>query len=161
MNNIQSEAQLETNLIKQLQNLEYSYVEIKDEKDLLENLKKQIEKHNKITLSDKEFDRVLNHLNKWNVFERAHILRDKMALELDNGDKKYIEFINMDYWCRNEYQITHQITMEWSYKNRYDVTLLINWFPLVQIELKRRWLELKEAFNQTNIISICSIICYK
>jgi len=56
----------------------------------------------------------------------------------------------MDNWCQNEFQVTNQITIEWTYKNRYDVTLLINWLPLVQIELKRRWLELKEAFNQTN-----------
>lgn len=155
MNTIQSEAQLENNLIKQLQGLEYDFVTIKDEKELLENLKKQLEIHNFKTLNWKtltntEFDRVLNHLNKWNVFERAKILRDKMSLELDNGDKAWIEFINMDNWCQNEFQVTNQITIEWMYKNRYDVTLLINGFPLVQIELKRRWLELKEAFNQTN-----------
>lgn len=155
MNTIQSEAQLENNLIKQLQGLEYDFVTIKDEKELLENLKKQLEIHNFKTLDWKtltntEFDRVLNHLNKWNVFERAKILRDKMSLELDNGDKAWIEFINMDNWCQNEFQVTNQITVEWTYKNRYDVTLLINWLPLVQIELKRRWLELKEAFNQTN-----------
>jgi len=155
MNTIESEAQLENNLIKQLQGLEYDFVTIKDEKELLDNLKKQLEIHNFKTLnwktlSDKEFDRVLNHLNKWNVFERAKILRDKMSLELDNWNKIWIEFINMDNWCQNEFQVTNQITIEWTYKNRYDVTLLINWLPLVQIELKRRWLELKEAFNQTN-----------
>ena len=150
MNTPQSEAQLESNLIKQLQSLEYDYITIKDEENLLKNLKKQIEIHNKLSLSDKEFAKILNHLNKWNVFERAHILRDKMVLEMDNWDKKYIEFINMEHWCRNEYQVTHQINMEWSYKNRYDVTILVNGLPLVQVELKRRWLELKEAFNQTN-----------
>lgn len=155
MNTIQSEAQLEKNLITQLQGLEYDFVTIKDEKELLDNLKKQLEIHNFKTLNWKtltniEFDRVLNHLNKWNVFERAKILRDKMSLELDNGNKAWIEFINMDNWCQNEFQVTNQITVEWTYKNRYDVTLLINWLPLVQIELKRRWLELKEAFNQTN-----------
>ncbi|NVP17325.1 type I restriction endonuclease subunit R [Candidatus Gracilibacteria bacterium] len=155
MNTIQSEAQLENNLIKQLQGLEYDFVTIKDEKELLENLKKQLEIHNFKTLNGKtltntEFDRVLNHLNKGNVFERAKILRDKMSLELDNGNKAWIEFINMDNWCQNEFQVTNQITIEGTYKNRYDVTLLINGLPLVQIELKRRGLELKEAFNQTN-----------
>jgi len=155
MNTIQSEAQLENNLIKQLQGLEYDLVTIKDEKELLDNLKKQLEIHNFKTLNwktltNKEFDRVLNHLNKWNVFERAKILRDKMSLELDDWTGVWIEFINMDNWCQNEFQVTNQITIEWVYKNRYDVTLLINWLPLVQIELKRRWLELKEAFNQTN-----------
>lgn len=153
MNKIQSEAQLEKNLISQLQGLEYDFVTIKDEKDLLDNLKKQIEIHNfsKLnwkTLSSSEFKRVLNHLDKWNVFERAKILRDKMPLELDNWDKIHIEFIDMDNWCQNEFQVTNQVTMEGNYENRYDVTLLINWLPLVAIELKRRWLELKEAFNQ-------------
>ncbi len=155
MNPTQSETQLENNLIKQLQGLEYDFVTIKDEKELLENLKKQLEIHNFKTLNWKtltntEFDRVLNHLNKWNVFERAKILRDKMSLELDDWNNAWIEFINMDNWCQNEFQVTNQITIEWTYKNRYDVTLLINWLPLIQIELKRRWLELKEAFNQTN-----------
>ncbi|QFR39352.1 type I restriction endonuclease subunit R [Candidatus Gracilibacteria bacterium 28_42_T64] len=153
MNKIQSEAQLENNLISQLQGLEYDFVTIKDEKDLLENLKKQIEIHNfdKLNgkdLSEKEFKRVLNHLDKGNVFERAKILRDKMPLELDSGDKIHIEFINSNAWCQNEFQVTNQITMEGSYENRYDVTLLINGLPLVAIELKRRGLELKEAFNQ-------------
>ena len=72
-----------------------------------------------------------------------------MQLTRDNGDVKYIEFLNMEHWCQNEYQVTNQVTMEGSYENRYDVTLLVNGFPLVQIELKRRGLELKEAFNQT------------
>jgi type I restriction enzyme, R subunit len=146
----QSEQTLENNLIKQLQNQEYDFVKIADESDLLKNLKTQLEIHNGVTLSSAEFDKVLNHLNKGNVFERAKILRDKMQLTRDNGEALYLEFINMDHWCQNEFQVTHQIKMEWSYKNRYDVTLLINGLPLVQIELKRRGLELKEAFNQTN-----------
>ncbi len=149
MNNIQSEQTLENNLIKQLQNLEYEYIKIKDEPQMLENLKTQIEIHNKTTLTEKEFEKVLNHLNKWNTFERSKILRDKMQLKKENWDIIYLEFLNMDHWCRNEFQVTNQVTMQWTYKNRYDVTILINWLPLVQIELKRRWLELKEAFNQT------------
>ena len=54
----------------------------------------------------------------------------------------------MDQWCKNEYQVAQQITQVGRYENRYDVTLLINGLPLVQIELKRRGMELKEAFNQ-------------
>lgn len=155
MNNIQSEAQLENNLVKQLTDLQYDFIKIADEKELLINLKNQIEIHNFKTLngrtfSDDEFDRILNHLDKWNVFDRAKTLRDKMSLELDNWEKVWIEFIDSNHWCQNEFQVSNQITMEWSYKNRYDVTILINGLPLIQIELKRRWLELKEAFNQTN-----------
>ena len=146
----QPEQVLENNLVKQLTTLGYEFVSIKDEADLLANLKAQIEKHNDLKLTDNEFEKILNHLNKGNVFNRAKILRDRFVLPKDNGDKVYIEFLNQDHWCRNEYQVTQQVTQEGKYKNRYDVTLLINGLPLVHIELKRRGLELKEAFNQIN-----------
>jgi len=146
----QPEQVLESNLVKQLSSLGHYPVTIKNEDDLLANLKSQLEKHNQIFLSDKEFGKILNHINKGNVFEKARILRDKMQFERDNGQSVYIEFINQEHWCKNQFQVTHQVTMEGSYKNRYDVTILINGFPMVQIELKRRGLELKEAFNQIN-----------
>jgi type I restriction enzyme R subunit len=146
----QPEQILEDNLVKQLTELGYTYVKIKDEKDLLANLKTQLENHNNTTFTEKEFARVLNHLDKGNVFQRAGILRDKMQLKKDNGENIYIEFLQQEHWCQNHFQVTRQITMEGTYKNRYDVTLLVNGLPLVQIELKRRGLELKEAFNQTN-----------
>lgn len=146
----QSEAILEENLLKQLVSLGYEKVIIRDEAELLANLKKQLEKHNKTTLDDVEFARILNHLNKGNIFEKAKILRDKFALAREDGTTKYIEFIDSEHWCQNLFQVTHQVTIEGSYKNRYDVTILINGIPLVQIELKRRGLELKEAFNQIN-----------
>lgn len=146
----QSESSLEATLIAQLQALDYDLVTIRDEADLLANFRKQLQLHNNIILSEMEFVQVLNHLNKGDVFEKAQILRDKMQLTRDDGTTKYIEFLNMEHRCRNEYQVTNQIGMEGNYKNRYDVTILINGLPLVQIELKRRGLELKEAFNQTN-----------
>jgi type I restriction enzyme R subunit len=146
----QPEQILEDNLVKQLVSLGYSFIAIKDEKQLLDNLKKQLEKHNQISLTYSEFEKVLNHLNKGNVFERAKILRDKMQLTKENGESIYIEFIRQDFWCQNQFQVTQQVTIEGTYKNRYDVTLLVNGIPLVQIELKRRGLELKEAFNQVN-----------
>ena len=146
----QPEQILEEQLIEQLQKLSYSYVEIKDETALLSNLKKQLEKHNNISFSDKEFEKVLNILSKGSVFEKAKTLREKQHIVRDNGDNLYFEFIQSEHWCQNQFQVTNQVTMEGSYKNRYDVTILINGLPLVQIELKRRGLELKEAFNQTN-----------
>ncbi len=146
----QSEQILENSLIQQLGKLGYESVVIADEAALLSNLKTQLEKHNQITLSDQEFAKVLNHLNKGNIFDRAKTLRDKFQLTKDDGQSTYIEFINMDHWCQNQYQVTNQVTIEGSYKNRYDVTLLVNGLPLVQIELKRRGLEMKEAFNQIN-----------
>ena len=146
----QSEQTLENNLIKQLVGMKYERVNIPDEFALFANLKAQIEKHNNITLSDKEFERVLNHLDKGNVFDRAKLLRDKMHLVKDDGKSVYIEFLNTDQWCQNEFQVANQINNSGEYKNRYDITILINGLPLVQIELKRRGLELKEAFNQVN-----------
>ena len=146
----QSEQTLENNLIDQLASQGYERVVIENESDLLANLKRQLEKHNKTTFSEGEFAKILNHLNKGNVYEHAQTLRDKFNLSRDDGTTLYIEFIDQVEWCQNQYQVTHQITMEGSYKNRYDVTLLINGLPLVLIELKRRGLELKEAFNQTN-----------
>jgi len=146
---LQSEAQLENNLIAQLVNQGYGRVVIKDEASLLANLKTQLEKHNKTTFTDNEFAKIVNHLNKGNVYERAQTLRDKFNLTRDDGSTFYLEFIDQIEWCQNQYQVTNQITMEGEYLNRYDVTILINGLPLVQIELKRRGLELKEAFNQT------------
>lgn len=152
----QSEQILEEQLITQLQKLGYKYVTIADEKALLLNLKTQIEKHNNIQLSDSEFEKVLNIINKGSVFEKAKILREKQHIIRDTtagsttNENLYFEFLNVEHWCQNEYQVTNQITQEGKYENRYDVTLLINGLPLVQIELKRRGLEMKEAFNQIN-----------
>ena len=127
----QSEQVLEENLVKQLVELGHETVTIKDETALLTNLKTQLEKHNRTKFSSTEFARVLNHLNKASsVFERAKILRDRFALPKDDGTKEYIKFINQGHWCKNEFQVTNQITIEGSYKNRYDVTLLINGLPL-------------------------------
>lgn len=146
----QPEYILEENLVRQLQDLGYKKVQIKDEEALISNLKSQLEKHNNSLLSENEFRQVLNVLSKGNIYERAKILRDKITYSRDDGSTGYLELINQIHWCKNNYQVTHQITMEGAYKNRYDVTILINGLPLVQIELKRRGLELKEAFNQTN-----------
>lgn len=146
----QPEQILEEQLVAQLQRLGYGLVQLKDERDLIANLKQQLEKHNNIQFSKAEFEKVLNILSKGSVFEKAKTLREKQHIVRDNGDNLYFEFINSEHWCQNQFQVTHQITLEGTYKNRYDVTLLVNGLPLVQIELKRRGLELKEAFNQIN-----------
>jgi type I restriction enzyme R subunit len=146
----QPEQILENNLVAQLEKLGYKQVVIHNENDLINNLQKQLEIHNKVQLSQNEFKQILNFINKGNIFERAKILRDRVPYTNDKGETKTIELINQIHWCQNEFQVTQQIAMEGTHKNRYDVTILINGLPLVQIELKRRGLELKEAFNQTN-----------
>ena len=144
----QTEQQLENELIAQLGKMGWDRVAIADEAALIANLKTQLEKHNKTILSDAEFKQVLNKLSRGNIFEKAKILRDRIDYTKDDGTTGYIELIDQIHWCKNQYQVTNQVTMKGKYENRYDVTLLINGLPLVQIELKRRGLEMKEAFNQ-------------
>ncbi len=143
----QPEQLLENNLVSQLRDLGYQYVEIKDEADLLTNFKEQLEKHNKTKFTHNEFFQILNQLGKGNIFEKAKTLREKIPVTNSEGQIRHIELINKTHWCQNLFQVTQQVTMDGQYKNRYDVTILINGLPLVQIELKRRGLELKEAFN--------------
>lgn len=144
----QSELQLENELIEQLTGLGFDPVVIADGDALVANLRQQLERFNETAFSDAEFSRILNHLNKGDRFAKAKTLRDRFALKRDDESTKFVRFFNMDQWCKNIYQVTNQITQEGTYKNRYDVSLLVNGLPLVHIELKRRGVELKEAYNQ-------------
>lgn len=143
----QTEAVLENNLIKKLENEGYEYVDIADENELNSNFKYQIEKFNNCSLSDDEFERILSYLNQGSIYDKAEKLRDKYLIERDD-ESFHISFLNKKDWCKNIFQVSNQITMVGSHQNRYDVTLLINGLPLVQVELKRRGLPIKEAFNQ-------------
>lgn len=146
----ESEATLENNLIKQLVSLGYQSVKIADGDALVANLKSQLEAFNKANYTDREFKVIINHLEKGNVFEKAKALRDRFSFTLDNGEVAYVQFFDSENWNNNLFQVTNQVTQEGSFKNRYDVTLLVNGLPLVQIELKRSGIEIKEAFNQIN-----------
>lgn len=145
----QSEAALEECLIEKLVEGSYERVKVSDEEGLKQNLKSQIEKFNKIDLSDDEFNKILLHLESGTIFDKAKKLRDKYALIREN-EVIYIDFFNTKDWCKNIFQVTNQVTMKEAYENRYDVTILINGLPLVQVELKKRGAELKVAFNQIN-----------
>lgn len=151
----ESEKTLEDKLIKQLYGEGYEIVNIPDEEALISNFREQLFQYNKAVLKDEpftdmEFRKIMAHLEGKSVFNSAKILRDTFPLERDNGETIRIEFLNMknDSWCKNIYQVTHQTTIKGKRENRYDVTLLVNGLPLVQIELKRRGMDLKEAFNQ-------------
>tara|TARA_R110002072_G_scaffold105064_2_gene229763 strand:- start:168 stop:605 length:438 start_codon:yes stop_codon:yes gene_type:complete len=141
----QSEAILENNLIKQLIGLGYASAKIMDGAALVANLKNQLEVFNKAVYTDKEFDGILNHLAKGNVFEKAKTLRDRFSFTKENGEIAYVRFFDSENWNNNLFQVTNQVTLEGSFKNRYDVTLLVNGLPLVQIELKRRGTETKKS----------------
>src|SRR5579863_2884819 len=105
----ESEQALENSLIAQLERMKYERVIVRGEADLLENLKAQLEKHNQTSFSAGEFQKILNHLAKGNVFDRAGILRDKMRLVRGDGTNFYVEFFNQNAWCQNEFQVTNQI----------------------------------------------------
>ena len=112
----QPEQILEEQLITRLQELGYERVTIPNEDALLSNLKVQLEKHNDVVFSDKEFEKVLNILSKGSVFEKAKTLREKQHIIRDNGDNLYFEFLQIEHWCQNQFQVTNQVAMEGKYK---------------------------------------------
>ena len=149
----ESEARLENRMIDQLVKQGYEQVQIDDVNSLEKNFREQVNKHNKIelkgkNLSDKEFERLMVKISGKGVFQSAKELRQKQDIQRDDGTIIYIELFNTKDWCKNTFQVTHQTTVEGRYTNRYDVTILINGLPLVQVELKRRGIDMKEAFNQ-------------
>ena len=152
----QSEAALEAGLIATLRQMDYEYVQIVEEDNLYANFKRQLEIHNKKQLAevgrtsftDEEFEKIVIHLEGGTRFEKAKKLREPYPLDLSDGQRVWVEFLNRTQWCQNEFQVSNQITVEGRKKCRYDVTILINGLPLVQIELKRRGVELKQAYNQ-------------
>ena len=153
MGSYESESKLEDRMIDQLRKQGYQYVEINDVNELEKNFREQVNLHNRgelnfKDLSDKEFERLMVKISGKGIFQSAKELRQKQDIQRDDGSVVYIELFNTKDWCRNNFQVTHQTTVEGKYTNRYDVTILINGLPLVQIELKRRGIDMKEAFNQ-------------
>lgn len=164
MPKVKSEYEVEEMYIDRLEEMGYSYVDLKNYDDVCENFRTQFCKLNSgeliaakgvAKLSASEFDRVMIRLENHTIYDSARILREKWVLELDNGKSIYVVFFTNDE-TRNIYQVAHQITMDPAhkgdvlYKNRYDVTILINGLPLVQTELKRPGIEINEAINQIN-----------
>ena len=159
-----SEYDVETKFIDRLESIGYQYIDLNNYDDVIANFRVQLASFNALKLreakgsdsfSDAEFDRIMIHLDNKSVYESAKLMRDKYVLTLDNGKTVYLDFFSYDT-DRNIYQVAHQITMDSahkddvSYKNRYDVTVLINGLPLVQVELKRPGVEINEAINQIN-----------
>lgn len=164
MAKVMSEYEVESLYIERLEDLGYEYVDLKNYDDVCNNFREQFCKLNSkeliaakgsATVSDNEFDRIMIRLENHTIYESAKILREKWVLDLDNGKSIYVQFFTGDD-TRNIYQVTHQVTMDPAhkddvlYKNRYDVTILINGLPLVQTELKRPGIEINEAVNQIN-----------
>ena len=149
----QSESTLETKMMEQLESNGYENVKIKTEQQLMDNFRailneRHADKLEGQPLTDKEFQRLLTMINGKSIFESARILRDKLPLKRDDESEVYLSFLDTKHWCKNTFQVTNQVAVEDKYKARYDVTILINGLPLVQVELKRRGVDINEAFNQ-------------
>lgn len=150
---VESEAMLEEKFIEQLQDMGYERIKIKNEEQLNANFKQQLERLNKKelngqSLTDDEFERILTYLDSGSIFDKADKLRDEYTIKKDDGTSVSIKFLNQNDWCKNIFQVSNQITMRGKHENRYDVTILINGLPLVQVELKRRSVAISQAFNQ-------------
>jgi len=151
----QSEEELERAIISQLQAQAYEYISIKDDEDLTSNLRKQLEKLNGYDFSDTEwkqfFTTKIANGNEGIVEKTTKIQEDHVQLlTRDSGEIKNIYLIDKTNIHNNTLQVLNQYEIEGARSNRYDVTVLVNGLPLVHIELKRRGVDLKEAFNQIN-----------
>lgn len=150
----QSEAQLEEALIAQLCAQGYERLLITTEADLIANLRKQLEKLNSISFSDEEWERFFKSciakdgdtiVDKTRRIQEDHV----QVLIRDDGSSKNVRLIDKDNVHNNSVQVINQYEAGGgAYKNRYDVTVLVNGLPLVHVELKRRGVAIKEAFNQ-------------
>ncbi|MDF1496903.1 MAG: type I restriction endonuclease subunit R [Patescibacteria group bacterium] len=154
--NYQSEADLERAFIEQLVSQAYEYLPLFEEADLVENLRKQLEKLNNYTFTDNEWERFFKseiaNPNQSIEEKTATIQEDHVKiLTLDNGTAKNIYLLKKDNIHDNVLQVINQYTTDDGARgNRYDVTVLVNGLPLVHIELKRRGVAIQEAFNQIN-----------
>ncbi len=152
----QSEAKLEAEFIKQLQSQGYEYIKVKDEEGLLTNLRRQLELLNDISLSDSEWARLLPMISneQMDILDKTEMIQGNghvLNLQMDNGHKKNIKLIDKTNIHNNRLQVINQYEEKsGAHKTRYDVSILVNGLPLVHIELKRRGVDIKEAFNQIN-----------
>lgn len=150
----QSEAALEKDFIKRLCGQSYEYINVTDEKTLIANLRSQLEKLNKYSFSDTEWDWFLRKCvagaNEGIVEKTRKIQEDHVQiLKRDDGSTKNIRLIDKKNIHNNRLQVLNQYEEEsGTHKTRYDVTVLVNGLPLVHIELKRRGVAIREAFNQ-------------
>lgn len=147
---MKNESQIETDFIKKLQELKYTYREdIKDRASLEENFRKHFEELNRVKLSDSEFTRLKESIITPDVFLAAKRLRETNTFKRDDDTPLQYTLVNTVDWCKNEYEVINQlrINTENSY-HRYDVIILINGIPVVQVELKSLQITPRRAIEQ-------------
>ena len=152
----QSEAALERAFIEQLQAQAYEYITIHSQSEMVSNLRKQLERLNQYHFSEDEWQRlytqVIANPNE-GIAEKANRIQNdaRFAFKLDNGDTRNIMLLDKQHIHENHLQVINQYAEEGgAHATRYDVTILVNGLPLVHIELKRRGVNIREAFNQIN-----------
>ena len=147
---IQSEAQLEQQFIEKLQELNYTYRSDIHNLDALErNFREKFERLNFVSLSDDEFRKLLQENITSDVFTAAKHLREKQTFVRNDGTTFDYSLVNLRDWCKNEYEVVNQLTINTTDSHhRYDVVILINGLPLVQIELKRHSVSPLKAVEQ-------------
>lgn len=150
----QSEDALEKELIKTLVEQGYERLNINSENELILNLRRQLEKLNNYNFTDGEWDsfftKVIANKNDY-IIEKTRLIQEdyKQEITLDSGEKKNIYLIDKNNIHNNSLQVLKQyVNNDGNYDNRYDVTVLVNGLPLIHIELKKRGIDLREAFNQ-------------
>lgn len=153
--NYQTEAELEAEMIRNLVSQGYERIKINSVEDLYINLKEQIERLNNINFTDNEWQRFLvEYLDTPNdsLVEKTRKIQENHIYDFifDDGHLENIKIIDKKNIHNNFLQIVNQVVQKGKYENRYDVTILINGLPLVQVELKRRGVNLQEAFNQVH-----------
>ncbi|TGN63199.1 type I restriction endonuclease subunit R [Nocardioides eburneiflavus] len=150
----QSEAELEAALIKQLEGQAYERLTITSSVALVANLRTQLEVLNKFEFTDAEwkgFFEIIAGANEGIVEKTARIQEDHVqVLKRDDGTSKNVYLIDKQNIHNNRLQVINQYEVAGAYKNRYDVTILVNGLPMVHVELKRRGVDIREAFNQIN-----------
>jgi len=149
----QSEDALEKEFIKQLERQAYEYLRINSEEQLIANLRKQIEALNEIKFSDSEWEQFygtkIAGQNDGIVEKTVRIQEDSVQLlSREDGSTKNVKLIDRQNIHNNRLQVINQYEIEGARANRYDVTVLVNGLPMVHIELKRRGVDIREAFNQ-------------
>lgn len=149
----QSEADLERAFITLLDKQAYGYLRITSEEDLVNNLRRQLEALNKVSFSDAEWQRFFREkiagASEGIVEKTTRIQQDHVQiLQRDDGSFKNISLLDKGNIHNNTLQVINQHEAEGTHKNRYDVTVLVNGLPMVHVEMKRRGVDIREAFNQ-------------
>ena len=146
----QKESQIEQHFIRHLEGLGYKYCkDIKDQTSLEANFRNKFEALNNVRLTDGEFERLMENIVSSDVYKASKTLRDKVEVVHDDGTTRFYPLVNLQNWCKNDYEVINQLRINThSSYHRYDVIILINGLPLVQVELKAHGVSPRVAIKQ-------------